>query len=184
MQSVNVQKIVALFRKDPFGVPWFFLSFSLFLLVKWQLLQPMDHTDNCLNCVLAILLFLSVLVSVLLSLFWVLWEARRRPKGVAFLFLFTIAILFATFLFDILSQQVFSQLYYGGILPWQEAEISFLMDDFLKHSAGLFLAVLMLYSMARIAFCSSFVNRKYVLTMNMAFFLTAALLLVMGMLFY
>lgn len=184
-ELIPVDQVIAFFRKDPVGVVWFLISFSILLIAKWWFLQPkLVNEQNCLVCVLAILLLLSVLITLILSLFWALWETKRQQKGVIFLFLFSLGILFCTFLFDLFTQGIFSQLYYGGILRWQEAEISFLMDDFLKHSTGLYLAVLMMYSMARIAVCKTFVNRKYVLFMNSVFFLAATILLFMGMFLY
>lgn len=184
-QPTRFAQVIAFFRKDPLGVLWFLMSFAVFLVAKWWFIEPKLLSEfNCLNCALIILLLLSIVVTLLLSAFWVLWELKRLQKGITFLFLFTVGILLCTLLFDILAQWIMSELYYMGLLRWKEAEISYLMDDFLKHSAGLYLAVLMMYSMVRIAFCTTFVNRKYILIMNMTFFFTATILLFLATLLY
>lgn len=184
-QASPAVRVMAVLKMDPLGVLWFVLSFSVLLVTKWLVLEPILVSEqNCLSCVLALLLFLSVLITLSLSVFWRLWENKRQHKGIVFLFLFTIAILVCAIVYEAASQYLLSQIYYGGMLRWQESQISFLMDDFIKHSAGLYLAVLMMYSMARISFCKSFVDRKYVLAMNIVFFLTATILLFLGMLLY
>ena len=177
--------IVAFFSKDPFGVTWFALLFIAVLIAKWwYIAPPAISAQSCLGCVAAVLIVLSALVTFIISLFWMLWQAKRQKKNLLFLFLICLLVLVCTALLDFFSQEIFSQLYYRGFLRWQETDITYLLDDFLRHSAGLYLGVLMIYAMLRIAFDPGFSPRKYIIPINIAFILVAAFLLLMGVVLY
>jgi hypothetical protein len=177
--------VVGFFQKDPFGVLWFSLAFLGVLIAKWWYVQPPSISpENCLGCVVAIFVVVAVAVTFLLSVFWVLWTAKRQPMGLVFLFLIGLGVVGCAALVDVLAQQLFSQLYFRGMLNWEGTEVTFLLDDFLHHNAGLYLGVLMIYTMVRIAVCPDFEHRKYVIPINIIFILVAAFLLYIGIMLY
>ncbi|KPJ92570.1 MAG: hypothetical protein AMJ53_09090 [Gammaproteobacteria bacterium SG8_11] len=177
--------IVEFFSKDPFGVTWFTLLFIAVLIAKWWYIDPPAiSAQSCLACVTALMVVFAIVVTLLISVFWILWIAKRQKKNLLFLFLITVLILACTALFDFVSQEAFSQLYYRGFLPWHEMDVTYLLDDFLRHSAGLYLGVLVIYAMLRIAFDPGFAPRKYVIPINLAFIAVAAFLLLMGIMLY
>ncbi|MCG6969594.1 MAG: hypothetical protein LJE85_07495 [Gammaproteobacteria bacterium] len=177
--------IVAFFSKDPFGVTWFSLLFLAVLIAKWWYIDPPAiSAESCLGCVTAILIIMAALTTAIISLFWILWRGKRQKKNLLFLFLICVLVLVCTGLLNMVSQEVFSQIYYRGFLRWQETDITYLLDDFLHHAAGLYLAVLMTYAMLRIAFDPGFSPRKYIIPINIVFILVAAFLLLVGILLY
>jgi hypothetical protein len=177
--------IVGFFSKDPFGVTWFTLLFVAALVTKWWYIGPPAISEqNCLACVTVLMVLIAVLVTSVITVFWILWIAKRQKKNILFLFLIVLLILGCTALFDLASQQIFSQLYYRGFLPWQETDITYLLDDFLRHSAGLYLGVLMIYAMLRIAFDSGFSPRKYIIPINIIFIGVATFLMLVGIVLY
>lgn len=177
--------IVALLKKDPFGVTWFTVLFVAVMIAKWWFLQPPAiSADNCLVCVTIVLVVMAILITLLLALFWVLWTGKRQKKNILFLFLICLGVIGCTALLDFTSQELFGRLYFKGLLHWQETDITYLLDDFLRHSSGLYLAVLMTYAMLRIALDSDFEPRKYVIPINFIFIGVAAFLLLVGMVLY
>jgi len=171
-------------KKDRFGVIWFALLYLAVLLTKWLYLSPLiKENEDCYVCVIAILMALALIIPLLLTALWVLWS-EKLGKGVFFLFLMSVSTLGCAFLVELLSQFIVSKLYYGGVLVWQESQLSFLFDDFLPHAAGLFLATLMIYTTARIAASSEFVDRKMVISVSMILLAMSSALLVMGLLLY
>ncbi len=177
--------IVAFFSKDPFGVTWFTIMYLAVLIAKWWYIGPPEiSAQSCLGCVTAIMVFLAVLVTLVISVFWILWVAKRQKKNILFLFLITLLILGCTALLDFASQEIFSQLYYRGLLGWQETDVTYLLDDFLRHCVGIYLGVLMIYAMLRIAVDPGFAPRKYIIPINIIFIGVAAFLLLMGIMLY
>lgn len=177
--------IVEFFRKDPFGVIWFSLAYLGVLIAKWWYLQPPSFNANaCLACVIAIVMVLAISITFLISLFWIMWSAKQQAKGIVFLFLICLAVLGCTALLDFSSKKLFSQLYFSGFLNWQETDVSFLLDDFLRHCAGIYLGVLMVYAMARIAVSNEFVQRKFVVPINIFFIGISSFLLFIGIMLY
>lgn len=177
--------LVSFFGKDPFGLTWFTLLLVAVLIAKWWRINPPAISEpSCLGCVTAIAVAIAALVTSIISLFWVLWRAKRQKKNILMVFLITLLVLGCTALFDVTSHEILGRLYYRGWLPWEEADITYLLDDFLPHSAGLYLGVLMVYAMARIAFDSGFSPRKYIIPINAVFAAAASFLLFMGILLY
>ena len=161
------------------------MLFVAALIAKWWYIGPPEiSAQSCLACVTVILVFLAVLVTLVISIFWILWLSKRQNKNILFLFLITLLILGCTALLDYASKAIFSQLYYRGFLRWHEMDVTYLLDDFLRHSAGLYLGVLMIYAMLRIAFDSGFSPRKYIIPINIVFIGVAAFLLLMGIMLY
>jgi hypothetical protein len=184
-RSRSSSPVVAFLKKDPFGVIWFALLFIAVMIAKWWYLQPPAiSTDDCLVCVTALIVIMAIVITLLLTLFWILWTAKRQKKNIVFLFLICLGVLGCTALLDFASQKLFGRLYYMGLLHWQAADITYLLDDFLRHSAGLYLGVLMAYAMARIAVDSGFEPRKYVIPINFVFIGVAAFLLLVGLVLY
>lgn len=177
--------IVEFFSKDPFGVTWFTLLFIAVVVAKWWYIDPPAISEfSCLGCVVTVQVILAAFITGIISLFWILWLGKRQKKNLLFLFLICILALGCTALLDFASREIFSQLYYRGFLRWEEADITYLLDDFLHHAAGLYLGVLMIYAQLRIAFDPGFSPRKYVIPINVAFIGVAAFLLLMGIVLY
>jgi hypothetical protein len=177
--------VVDFFQKDPFGITWFTILYVVVLIAKWWYVEPPEiDPQSCLACATIFEVILAALVSAVITLFWVLWLAKRQSKNIVFLFLVCILVIGCTGLLDVASQQLFSQLYYHGLLRWQAADATYLLDVFLNHNAGLYLAVLMVYAMVRIAVDPGFSPRKYVIPINLAFIGVACFLLLMGVVLY
>jgi hypothetical protein len=184
-RSQQSNPVVAFFQKDPFGVTWFALLLLAVLIAKWWYIAPPQiDAGNCLGCVVAVFMGLSVVITALLSLFWVLWTAKRQLKGIVFVFLIALGVIGCAALVDFLAQELFNRMYVAGLLDWQATDITYLLDDFLHHSAGLYLGVLMIYAMARIALSPQFEHRKYVIPINGIFIVVAGALLYIGIMLY
>ena len=181
----STHPIVAFFQKDPFGITWFTILYVAVLITKWWYLEPPAiDPQSCLACVAVLEVILAVIITLLITVFWILWLAKRQNKNLLFLFLICLLVIGCTGLLDVASQEFFSQLYYRGFLRWQGVDVTYLLDDFLRHAAGLYLGVLMIYTMLRIAFDPGFTPRKYVITINIAFIGVAAFILLMGVVLY
>jgi hypothetical protein len=181
----NTHPIVDFFQKDPFGITWFTILYIAILVAKWWYVDPPEiDPQSCLACVTILEVILAALVSVLITVFWILWLAKRQKKNLVFLFLVCVLVIGCTGLLDVASQAFFSQLYYQGFLRWQETDVTYLLDVFLLHNAGLYMGVLMAYAMLRIALDPGFAPRKYVIPINLAFIGVASFLLLMGVVLY
>lgn len=177
--------IVSFFAKDPFGITGVAILYVAALIAKWWYIDPPQISEqSCLACVTAVMVVLAVLVTLVITFFWILWLAKRQKKNILFLFLVTLLVLGCTALLDYVSQEIFSQLYYRGFLRWQETDVTYLLDNFLHHCAGLYLGVLMIYAMLRIAFDSGFAPRKYIIPISIIFIMVASFLLLMGIVLY
>jgi len=177
--------VVDFFRKDPFGVTWFMIFYVAVLISKWWYIEPPTiDPQSCLICVTILEIILAMMVTVLVSLFWILWLAKGQKKNLLFVFLISVLVIGCTGLLDVASQEFFSQLYYLGMLRWQAADVTYLLDDFLRHNAGLYLGLLTAYAMARIAIDPEFSPRKYVVSINLAFAGVASFLVLMGVALY
>lgn len=181
----STNPVIAFFSKDPFGVTWFSLLFVAVLIAKWwYLAPPAIGAQNCLWCVTALMVFIAALITLLLTLFWILWLAKRQKKNILFLFMICLGVIGCTALLDVISQKLFSHLYFRGFLNWAEADVTYLLDDFLRHSTGLYLGMLMVYAMLRIAIDADFSPRKYIVPINFIFIGVAAFLLLVGVVLY
>ena len=177
--------LVSFFSRDPFGVTAFSVLYLAVLIAKWWYIAPPSlNADSCLGCVTAVLVVIAMLVTAPLTAFWILWLDKRQKKNVLFVFLITLLVLGVAALLDFLLKEIFSQLYFRGLLRWHETDITYLLDDFLPHCAGLYLGVLMLYAMLRMAFDPGFSPRKYVIPINLVFMGVAAFLLLIGIMLY
>jgi hypothetical protein len=177
--------IVAFFQKDPFGVTWFMIFYIAVLIAKWWYIEPPEiDPQSCLACATILEILMAMGVTVLISLFWILWLAKRQKKNLLFLFLICLAVIGCTGLLDVASQEIFSRLYFHGFLKWQGADVTYLLDVFLRHNAGLYLGVLMVYAMLRMAIDPEFSPRKYVVSINLAFAGVGSFLLLMGVVLY
>jgi hypothetical protein len=177
--------VVSFFKQDPFGVTWFAIMYVIVLVAKWWYIEPPKIDPlSCLACVTTLEVILAVAISLVMTLFWILWLGKGQNKNLVFLFLNCLLVLGCTGLLDVASQAVFSKLYYLGFLKWQESDVTYLLDDFLHHNAGLFLGVLMIYAMLRIAVDPGFTPRKYVIAINLAFIGVGSFLMLMGVVLY
>ncbi len=173
-----------LFKIDRFGVIWFALLYLAVLLTKWLYLSPViAEKEECYVCVIGVLMGLALTIPLLMTTLWAVWPVKLE-KGVFFLFVLSVSTLGCAYFVDLLSQTILSKLYYGGILAWQESQLSYLFDNFLPHSAGLFLATLMIYTTLRVAFSLEFVDRKMVIFVSVLLLLMSSSLLVIGLLLY
>ena len=181
----HTNPVVGFFSKDPFGVTWFSLLYLALIITKWwYIAPPAIDNQNCLACVVAIVFVMAVTITLLLTAFWILWTSKRQKKALLFLFLICLGVIGCTALLDVATQAVFGKLYYSGMLSWNAADLSFLLDDFLHHASGLYLGVLMVYSMLRIAISSEFEQRKFVIPINLFFAGVAGFLLFIGVKLY
>lgn len=177
--------IVTLLKKDPFGALGVGVLFAAILIAKWWYLDPPEiSAQSCLGCVTALMVVLAIITTLIITLFWNLWIGKGQKKSILFLFLICVLILACTALLDFASQELFSRLYYRGFLSWQETDITYLLDVFLRHSSGLYLGVCMIFAMLRIAFDPGFEPRKYIIPINIIFIAVAAFLLLMGIVLY
>jgi len=148
--------------KDPFGTTWFALLFLGMLIGKWFVLSPGNPDDNnCVGCVVAVLWTLGILVSVLASLFWILW-AQKFEKGTSFVFFLSILGIFSSVIYYQFAEFVMGKLFYGGSLNWQDAHASYLLDELVPHSVGLFLVSMVIYAALRVVFCRDLVDKPLV----------------------
>lgn len=177
--------VVAFFQKDPFGVTWFMIFYVAILITKWWYVEPPEiDPQSCLACVTVLEIIMAAMFTLLISLFWVLWIGKRQNKNLLFLFLICLLVIGCTGLLNVASQEFFSQLYYHGFLKWQGTDVTYLLDVFLRHNAGLYMGVLMIYAMLRIAIDSEFTPRKYVIPINLAFAGVGSFLVLMGVILY
>jgi len=173
-----------LLKMDRFGVIWFAILYLAVLLTKWLYLSPViKENEDCYLCVIAILMGLALIIPLIMTALWELWS-EKLGKGLFFLFIMCVTTLACAFLMDLSSKVVLSKLIYGGLLSWQESQLSYLFDDFLHHCAGLFLATLMIYTTLRIAISAEFVDRKMVISVSMILCAMSSGLLVIGLLLY
>jgi len=171
-------------KMDRFGVLWFAILYTAVLLTKWAYLSPViQENEDCYLCVIAILIGLALIIPLIMTALWELWS-EKLGKGLFFLFIMCVTSLGCAFLMDLASKVVIGKLYYGGILAWDDAQLSYLFEDFLHHCAGLFLATLMIYTTFRIAISSEFVDRKMVISVSLILLAMSSSLLVIGLLLY
>lgn len=179
-----LQSTIDTIRKDQFGVLWFGFLYAAVLAVKWIYINPeISGGTSCVICAIVVLWLLAVFLSLLLTALWILWDTKA-VKGVTFIFVLGMSAICSAAFMNFLSQKIFAKLYYSGLLNWQESHITYLFDDFLKHSSGLYLATLLLYSMIRIAISRQFKNRKAVVAFSLYFSMVSSALLFLGLKLY
>jgi hypothetical protein len=171
-------------NKDQFGVFLVSLLFVAALVMKWQYINPAKLGDqSCMICAVFILWCLSVPITLLLTVLWNFWE-RQFDNGFSLVLILCFGVLCCTVLMDYTSGIIFAKLYYVGVLEWQESHVNYLFDDFIHHSAGIYLATLMLYTMMRVIFKKRIANRKIVVAMGIYFSIVSGSLLVLALKFY
>lgn len=178
------QSTIDTFRKDQFGVLLFSLLYVETLVVKWIYIDPAKvGYASCVICAITVLWLLAVFLSLIQTALWILWDTKAA-KGVTFVFVSGAGAVCCAVFMNFLSQKIFAKLYYSGLLNWQESHINYLFDDFLKHSSGLYLATLVLYSMIRITISRQFKNRKAVVAFSLYFSMVSSALLFLGLKLY
>lgn len=171
-------------NKDHFGVFLVSLLFVAALVTKWQYINPAKLGDqSCMICAVFILWCLTVPITLLLTVLWNLWE-RQFDNGISLVLILCFGVLGCTLLMDYISGIIFAKLYYVGVLEWQESHVNYLFDDFIHHSAGIYLATLMFYTMLRVIFKKHIANRKIVVALGIYFSIVSGSLLVLGLKFY
>ena len=151
-----------LLSKDPYGLIWLSILFLAVMIVKWWVISPANKEDgNCIACVVAVIWLLSVIIHLLLVLFWIGWSSKYE-KGIAFVFLLCLLCLVLAGIGYAALEFVVGKLFYGGVLNWQETQASELIDIFIPHSVGLLLISSIFYSMVRIFFCRDLAEKKLV----------------------
>jgi len=172
------------FSKDPFGVTWLALFFLAILITKWFILSPGNPEDgNCVGCVVAVLWVMAVLVSLLMGLFWIIW-AQKFAKGASFVFFLVLFCLFSTALYYQFTDFVMRKLFYGGSLNWQEAQATYLLDEFVPHSVGLFLVSMVFYIAIRVIFCRNLTDKGLVYIFSTILVLAVTPLTYLGLWLY
>lgn len=178
------QSTIDTFRKDEFGVLLFSLMYVAALIAKWIYIDPAKPGyASCVICAMAVLWLLAIFLTLILTALWILWDTKAA-NGVKFIFVLGVGAVCCAVFMNYLSQKVFAKLYYSGLLNWQESHVNYLFDDFLKHSSGLYLATLVLYSMIRIAMSRQFNNRKAVVAFSLYFSMVSSALLFLGLKLY
>jgi len=173
-----------IFSKDPFGTIWLALVFLVMLIGKWFVLSPGDPQDsNCVGCVVAVLWIMAILVSALMSLFWILW-IQKFEKGTSFVFFLSIFSVVSAVIYYEFAVFVMGKLFYGGSLNWQESQASFLLDEFVPHSVGLFLVSMVLYSAVRMLFCRDLVDKPLVYSFSAILIVAVAPITYLGLWLY
>ena len=177
----------SILSKDPYGLIWVALLFLSVLIAKWLFISPPDAQttglESCVLCVIFIVWFLSVLVSVLLMFFWILWS-EKFSKSPLFVFIINVVIIVVALSAYKFVDYVVGKLFYSGVLRWQETQATYLFDEMLPHSMGLFLLVAILYSMVRILFCRELENRGFTITYSVLMALFAIPLMILGVWLY
>lgn len=173
-----------LLSKDPYGLIWLSLIFLVVMTVKWWLISPANPEDsNCVACVVVVVWLLSVLVHLLLVFFWIGWT-KKYEKGVAFVFfLGLLCLLLAVIDYSVVQFSV-GKLFYGGVLSWQEAQASYLIDIFIPHSVGLLLISSIFYSMLRVMISRDLAEKKMVYLLASIVMLSVVPLYFLGLIAY
>lgn len=173
-----------LLGKDPYGLVWLGLVYLAVLISKWWYFSPADPADNnCVACVVAVVWFLSVLLFVPLSLFWVFWS-RKYEKGITFAFFLGLFCLILSILGYYAAEFVIGKLFYGGSLRWDETQASYLLDTFVPHTIGLLVITSMLYTMLRVFICRDLVEKPLVFTFGAILVLAVIPLFYIGLKLY
>ena len=126
---------------------------------------------------------LVVMVSVINAGVWWAWTTRVG-KGVGLLFVLSVSTVGSAFLADLVAHALVEKLYYHGWLKWPEAQLSFLLDNFVNHAIGLFLATAVLYSMLRLVISKELTDKKLVIFLSLGIALSAVILLLLGIKLY
>jgi hypothetical protein len=179
-----IQNITNILRKDQFGVLWFSFMYAAVLVGKWWYFEETKPGEGgCLLCVVIVLWLLALVFGMLLTAVWVLWETKGG-KTVSMVFVLMLIALASAVMFDVGAQKIIAKLYHAGWIGWAEAEATYLFEVMLHHAAGLYLACLVLYTGLRVAFSSSFTDRRTVVPVGLIFVGTATLLLFIGVILY
>jgi hypothetical protein len=176
--------ILALIARDQYGVIWLALLTLAVFIMKWQVVQPPELEGGpCLMCVEVLLWLLVVMVSVINAGVWWAWT-RKVGKGLGLVFALSISTVGIAFLADLIAHALVAKLYYHGWLNWPEAQLSFLLDNFINHAVGLFLGTAVLYGMLRLIISKELANKKLVIIISLGIALSAVILLFLGIKLY
>lgn len=152
----------SLLSKDPYGLIWLSLIFLAVMVIKWWLIDPAYREDgNCVACVVAVVWLLSVIIHLVLVLFWIGWS-KKYKKGTAFVFFLSLLCLVLAAIDYEVVEFIVGKLYFGGALNWQETQASELIDVFIPHSIGLLLITSIFYSMLRVFMSRDLAEKKMV----------------------
>jgi hypothetical protein len=181
-QSSN--SLLAIIAKDQYGLLWLALLILAVFILKWQVVQPPELEGSpCVLCVEILLWLLVVFVSLINAGLWWVWTSRAE-KGLGLMFMLGISAVGSAFLANVIAHGMVEKLYYRGWLKWPEAQVSFLLDDFVSHAMGLFLATAVFYGMIRLAISKDLMDKKLVLFLSLGIALTSASLLFLGIKLY
>ncbi len=173
-----------LLSKDPYGLIWLSILFLAVMILKWWVISPANKEDgNCVACVVAVIWLLSMIIHLLLVFFWIGWSSKYE-KGIAFVFLLCLLCLVLAGIDYTVLQFVIGKLFYGGVLNWQEAQASELIDIFIPHSVGLLLITTIFYSMVRIFLCRDLAEKNLVYLFVLIIILSILPLYFLGLIAY
>ena len=174
----------SIFSKDPYGLVWLAMIYLAVMIAKWWFLSPANPEDNnCVACVVAVIWLLSILLHILLVLFWVGWS-KKYKKGATFVFFLSLFCVILAMVDFYLVKFVIGKLYYSGMLNWQEAQSSELIDTFIPHSVGLMLVSSVFYSMLRVFLSRDLVEKPLVYTFAAILMLSVIPLYFLGLVLY
>lgn len=174
----------SLLSKDPYGLVWLSLIFLAVMVAKWWVISPeYRESGNCVACAVAVIWLISVIIHLLLVFFWIGWS-KKYEKGTAFVLLLSILCLALAAIDYKVMQFAIGKLFYGGVLNWQEAQASELIDIFIPHSIALLLICSITYSMVRVFVCRDLAEKKMVYLMATVIILSVAPLYFLGLVAY
>lgn len=174
----------SILSKDPFGLVWLGLLYLAVLVAKWWYISPDSQQDgNCVGCVVFITWFLSLLVSVLLSMFWIFWTEKSQKNNL-FIFIINVIVILCTVIVYKFDLYVIAKLYYAGSLNWQEAQAQELFDSFVPHVVGLYMVTALIYSMLRVVVCRDLEEKFMTVGYGVVMILVTVPLVYIGLVMY
>lgn len=176
--------LLALIARDQYGLIWLALLILAAFILKWQVVQPPQlEGAPCVLCVELLLWLLVVCVSAINAAVWWAWT-RKAQKGLGLMFVLALSAVGCAFIASVTAHALVEKLYYHGWLKWPEAETSFLLDNFINHAMGLYLAATVLYGMIRLIISKDLADKKLVIVVSLGIALSAVLLLLLGIKLY
>ena len=182
--NLSSNPVIAILQKDQFGSLWLSLLFLAVLISKWFVLSPVEiEGEPCVACVVALIWAMMLSASILITTVWTLWTDKVE-KGIGLMFALLGSILGIVWLIGIFTRGIVEKFYQSGVLYWPEASVTFLVDDMVNHSIGLFLATAVIYAMLRLMFCKDLSEKKIVIPISLCVALAASGLLFLGIKLY
>jgi hypothetical protein len=180
----NRSAVGGILQKDSFGVIWVALLFLFVGIIRfWVLDSSLIDAGNCLPCVLAVVLLISIFISLLLTGVWVFWAARA-PITMGFYFILGGIGVLCAMLVNKISQAFVNILYQKGLITWQADSIELLHEQIVPHLTGLYLGSLMVFLAIRMLMVKEIQNRLALTLTSVSVAGSSAIVLFLGIKMY